>query len=143
LACDLAVASEDLVLGFTEVRRGLVAGLIMTFVRRKLKDADARELLLTGELVSARRALEMGMVNRVVSKDCLQEEAEGLAEAVAKGGPEALRLTKSFFQSLWPSSIDADLVRAIKLHKEVRTGQEAQEGIRSFLEKRPPRWSLD
>jgi methylglutaconyl-CoA hydratase len=143
LACDLAVAAADLQVGFTEVRRGLAAGLIMTLIRRRMRESDARELLLTGELVDGSRALRMGIVNRVVPAEGLLQEALAMAESVIQGGPQALQATKHFFQSLWPSSLADDLGRALQLHTDVRTTAEAQEGMRAFAEKRPPKWDSD
>src|ERR1700682_6187657 len=64
-ACDFVVAAEKTKIGYPEVRRGLVAGLVMTFLRRQLRERDLRELLLTSELIDARRAQEIGLVNRV------------------------------------------------------------------------------
>src|SRR6267154_1264706 len=65
-ACDFVVAAEGTKIGYPETRRGLVAGLVMTFLRRQLRERDIRELLLGGELINADRALQMGLVNRVV-----------------------------------------------------------------------------
>jgi methylglutaconyl-CoA hydratase len=140
LACDLVVAGDDLLVGFPEVRRGLVAGLVMAYLRRRVREIEANELLLGGELVDAPRAREMGLVNRIVSNDRLMAEAHRLAAAVSEGAPQALRTTKEFLRSLWPHSLEADLEQALGIHGRVRLGEEAQEGMRSFLEKRKPSW---
>src|SRR6202171_4729033 len=73
-ACDFVVAAEKTKIGYPEVRRGLVAGLVMTFLRRQLRERDLRELLLTSELIDARRAQEIGLVNRVVPAGELESE---------------------------------------------------------------------
>src|ERR1051326_3358958 len=65
-ACDYVVAAARTKIGYPEVRRGLVAGLVMTFLRRQLHERDIRELLLGSELINAERAREMGLVNRIV-----------------------------------------------------------------------------
>src|SRR3977135_2445937 len=75
-ACDFAIAAERTRFGYPEVRRGLVAGLVMTFIRRQLRERDIRELLLGSVLINAERAREMGLVNRVVSS-----EADLMSEA--------------------------------------------------------------
>src|SRR5213595_2227014 len=67
-ACDYVIAAAKTKLGYPEVRRGLVAGLVMTFLRRQLRERDIRELLLGSDLIDAERAREMGLVNRVVTK---------------------------------------------------------------------------
>src|SRR5256886_7212934 len=66
-ACDFVIAAERTKIGYPEVRRGLVAGLVMTFLRRQLRERDLRELLLASELITAERAREIGLVNRVVA----------------------------------------------------------------------------
>src|SRR5258705_12276622 len=78
-ACDFVVAAERTKIGYPEVRRGLVAGLVMTFLRRQLGERDMRELLFSGDLIDAARAREIGLVNRVVVPDDLMNEAQKLA----------------------------------------------------------------
>src|ERR1043166_8253126 len=68
-ACDYVIAAAKTKLGYPEVRRGLVAGLVMTFLRRQLRERDIRELLLGSDLIDAERAREIGLVNRVVPKE--------------------------------------------------------------------------
>ncbi len=134
------VAAQDLRVGFPEVRRGLVAGLVMAYLRRRVREVEANELLLAGELIEAQRAREMGIVNRIVPNDHLMAEAHALAAEVAEGAPQALRTTKEFLRTLWPHTLEADLEQALGIHGRVRLGEEAQEGIRAFLEERKPSW---
>jgi len=142
-ACDLAVASEETKIGYPEVRRGLVAGLVMTFMRRQMRERDARELLILAELVDARRAQEMGLVNRVVSTGTHLDHALELADIVLKGAPGAVSHAKTMLRELWPNSLDADLAYALEHHKTVRASNEAVEGIAAFNEKRRPEWDLE
>src|SRR6266446_2382662 len=81
-ACDFVVAAERTKIGYPEVRRGLVAGLVMTFLRRQVGERDIRELVFSGELIDAARAKEIGLVNRVVASDDVMSEAEKFAAAV-------------------------------------------------------------
>ena len=81
-ACDMVVAARDTRIGYPEVKRGLVAALVMTLLRRQVPERDARELLLLGDLISAERAREMGLVNRVVAKGELAHETLVLARKV-------------------------------------------------------------
>lgn len=140
-ACDLVVAAAGTKIGYPEVRRGLVAGFVMTFLRRQLRERDIRELLLTGELITAERAQEMGLVNRVGSPNELESEVEKLAGLVLQNAPGALASSKQLLESLWSSSVKQDLERALSHHMEARESVEAKEGIRAFLEKRSPSWS--
>src|SRR5438445_12035507 len=81
-ACDFVVAAEGTKIGYPEVRRGLVAGLVMTFLGEQVGDRNMRELLLGSELIDAQRAKEIGLVNRVVAKADLMTEAQKFADAV-------------------------------------------------------------
>lgn len=142
-ACDLAVAATDSVFGFPEVRRGLVAGLIMTFVRRLLHERHARELLMLGEIINAERAMEIGLVSRCVPTDMLEEQIEMMVHLALQGGPEAVRKTKAWFDEVWHHSLSDDLQRALEIHMDARSSDEAEEGLRAFLEKREPSWKQD
>jgi methylglutaconyl-CoA hydratase len=141
-ACDVALGAVDAKYGYPEVHRGLVAGLVMTFLRRQLHERHARELLLLGEIIEGERAQEIGLLTRCVPGDMLDEAAELLIENALKGGPQAIKLTKEFFDRLYHRSVREDLQRALDLHVAVRTGGEAQEGMRAFTEKRAPGWQV-
>jgi methylglutaconyl-CoA hydratase len=141
-ACDMAVAAAGMKIGYPEPRRGLVAGLVMTFLRRQLRERDAREILLTGELFSAERALEIGMVNRVApTADAAFAEAGRLADSVRQGGPKAVEATKRLLAVLWHRSVKEDLDRALAAHMEARNSTEAAEGIAAYHERRLPKWA--
>ncbi len=138
--CDLAIAADNAKLGYPEVKRGLVAGLVMTFLRRQLNERHARELLLLGEVIDAQRAAEIGLVTRVAPEADLEAELERAITEGLKNSPNAVRLTKHLFHELWPSPLSVDIERALDLHKTVRDSEDAQEGMRAFFEKRPPSW---
>lgn len=140
-ACDIAVATRDARFGFPEVQRGLVPALIMTFLRRQLHERDARELLILGETITADRAHAMGLINRVVVDDgALETEVRAVVNSVLKGAPGAVAQTKAVLASLWPKTIADDLGQAIRAHVSARDSGEAREGLRAFVEKRPPDW---
>src|SRR5437762_9317808 len=139
-ACDFVVAAETTKIGYPEVRRGLVAGLVMTFLRRQIGERNLRELLLTSELIDAARAKEIGLVNRVVPQEDLMMEAHKFAESVLQGAPDALAQTKRLIEELWWRSVKEDVDLALKYHLQARESHEAREGIAAFNEKRPPNW---
>jgi methylglutaconyl-CoA hydratase len=139
-ACDYVVAAERTKFGYPETRRGLVAGLVMTFLRRQLRERDIRELLLGAELIGADRALQMGLVNRVVPAADVMKEAQAFANSVLQGGPNAVRQTKRLIEELWSTSVKRDVELALKHHMQARESAEAREGIAAFNEKRPPKW---
>lgn len=142
-ACDFVVATEKTKIGYPEVRRGLVAGLVMTFLRRQLRERDIRELLLGSELIDAERARAIGLVNRVVASDDLMTEARKFADAVLQGAPGALKQTKKLIEKLWSTSVREDVELALKYHMQARESDEAREGIAAFNEKRKPTWAAD
>ncbi len=139
-ACDFVVAAEKTKIGYPEVRRGLVAGLVMTFLRRQVGERTMRELVLGGELIDAERAREIGLVNRVVAPDQLMNEAQKFADSVLQGAPNALAQTKRLIEELWATSVKEDVDLALKHHMQARESAEAREGIVAFNEKRPPNW---
>jgi methylglutaconyl-CoA hydratase len=140
-ACDFVVAAERTKIGYPEVRRGLVAGLVMTFLRRQVGERNMRELVLGSELIDAERAREIGLVNRVVAKDDLMSEAQKFADSVLQGAPGALTQTKKLIEELWSTSVQEDVDLALKHHLQARESAEAREGIAAFNEKRPPKWT--
>ena len=140
-ACDFVVAAEKTKIGYPEVRRGLVAGLVMTFLRRQVRERHLRELVLGGELIDAARAREIGLVNRVVRADEVMNEAQKFADSVLQGGPDAIAQTKRLIEDLWSSSVKEDVDLALKHHMQARESAEAREGIAAFNEKRKPNWA--
>jgi methylglutaconyl-CoA hydratase len=141
-ACDYVVAAERTKIGYPEVRRGLVAGLVLTFLRRQVRERDIRELLFAGEIIEAQRAREIGLVNRVVPASDVMNEAQKFADAVLQGAPNAMVQTKRLIEELWSTSVKEDVELALKYHMQARESAEAREGIAAFNEKRPPKWAV-
>lgn len=142
-ACDFVLIEEDAKIGYPETRRGLVAALVMTFLMRQLRERDVRSLLLTGEPITAQKALAIGLVNRIVPAAdpmAAMVEVRKIAEVVVQGGPSATAQTKKILNDLWPSSVKKDLQMALRHHLKARHSKEAEEGIRAFLENRKPQW---
>jgi len=140
-ACDFVVAAERTKIGYPEVRRGLVAGLVMTFLRRQVGERNMRELLFSGDLIDAARAKEIGLVNRVVAPNEVMNEAQKFAASVLQGAPGALAQTKRLVEELWWRSVKEDVDVALKYHMQARESEEAREGIAAFNEKRKPSWT--
>ena len=140
-ACDFVIAAEGTKIGYPEVRRGLVAGLVMTFLRRQVGERNTRELLFGSELIDAERAREIGLVNRVVVQNDLMSKAQKFADSVLQGAPGALAQTKKLIEELWSSSVQEDVELALKYHLQARESEEAREGIAAFNEKRKPKWT--
>ncbi|GMV93842.1 MAG: enoyl-CoA hydratase [Candidatus Hydrogenedentota bacterium] len=139
-ACDFVIAAEETRIGYPEVRRGLVASLVSSLLRRQIAERFVRELLVLGELVDAQQALEMGLIDRAVPKDEVLPVAREFAAHILKGAPDAIAHSRRLVDDLWPRPLEEDLSRALAHHKEIRRSQEALEGMRAFLEKRLPKW---
>jgi methylglutaconyl-CoA hydratase len=139
-ACDIVVASDDAKFGLTEVRLGIVPGLISPYVLRRLGDRTARELMLTGERFDAARALAAGIVNRVVPASGLDAAVEERVGELLQGGPQAQARIKQLLVR-WAESGWEDYRRSLpETLAAVRSGDEAKDGLAAFLEKRKPRW---
>ncbi len=139
-AFDFVIASPELMCGFPEVHRGLVAAQVAVILKRELARHHLRELLLLGELISAERAHEIGLVYQIVSKADLLSEAYRLAQKVLLGAPEAIRATKRLLHELDPLQLEQAFIKALPYHHQARHSQEALEGINAFIEKRKPVW---
>lgn len=142
-ACDIVVAAEDVKIGFPEARRGLVPALISRVLRPKIRDGDLRDLFLVGEPVDAQRALQIGLVQRVVPAAELLIEARRLALSVIAGGPETIRHTKRLLNDLFDSEHGSAGTSLEKLHLAARRSEEAREGLAAFIEKREPVWNRE
>jgi enoyl-CoA hydratase/carnithine racemase len=139
LNCDLAVVSEDAKLGLPEVKRALFAAGGGVYLSNRIPLALALELTLTGEYISAPRAYEIGLVNRVVPAAEVVDAAVELATTVARNGPLALRATKEVVR-LASTDMVAARERFAEWMPKVFGSQDAQEGALAFVEKRDPVW---
>jgi enoyl-CoA hydratase len=142
LACDLVVAAESARLGVPEVKRALVAaaGAAMLLPQR-IPQAVALEMLLTGDPITAQRAAELGLVNRVVPEGAALDGALELAAAVAGNGPLAVAVSKQVAREARDWSSDQAWARQQELVVPVFVSQDAQEGATAFAEKRAPRYT--
>jgi methylglutaconyl-CoA hydratase len=137
--CDLALAVPGAKFGYPEVRRGLVAAMVMPHLMRHVGERTARYLLLTGELIDAEEARRAGLVNAVVAAGELLDRALAWARSLAEGGPQALARTKellTLFSRQAPS-----LEEAAKASAAPRLTDECRQGLEAFFAKRPVPWA--
>ncbi len=139
LGCDVVVASTDSRFGLPEVKRGLFSGGSGTTLGTRIPLAVALELTLTGELIDADRAYELGLVNRVVPPADVLPTAIELAERIAANGPLGVAASKELVR-LWASDPAAARARRDHWRSVVFTSDDAKEGARAFVEKRAPAW---
>ena len=138
--CDLAVSVPDAKFGYPEVRRGLVAAMVMPHLLRHVGERAARYLLLTGELIDAIEALRLRFINAVVSPDHLMTAADSWAKSMAEGGPKALANTKDLLQRFSRQAMSVE--ELAKASAEPRLTDEARGGIAAFFDKKPAPWTL-
>ena len=142
MACHVRVASENARLGTPEVKLGIMCGYAGSQrLPRLVGKGRALELLLTGEMVDAQEALRIGLVNRVVPKDKLLAEAEGLLRKMIANGPVSLRFTLEAVNS----GLELPLAEAQYLEATlfglICTTDDMKEGTKAFLEKRPAKFT--
>lgn len=142
LACDLVVATESSRLGLPEVKRGLVAaaGGVLRLPRR-IPQAVALELIMTGEPLTAAQAKEWGLVNRVAPDGEALVVARELAAAINANAPLAVRAAKRIVVESADWTLDEGFDRQAAHTDPVRSSADAAEGARAFVEKRTPVWS--
>jgi methylglutaconyl-CoA hydratase len=137
--CDLAVAAPATKFGYPEVRRGLVAAMVMPHLLRHVGERMARYLLLTGELIDAAEALRCGFVNAVVAPEKLMDQALAWAHALAEGGPQALAQTKKLLHQFSQQAVSIE--EAAEGSAAPRLSEECQQGLRAFFSKQRPPWA--
>lgn len=142
-ACDLIVAGESARFGYTEVKLGFVAAIVMVFLLRAVGEKHARQLLLSGALVPAHEAHRMGLVSEVVPGGEALARALALAEETARNSPTALATTKEMLALVPGMGLSEALRYAVGVNAWTRTTSDLKEGVRAFLEKRDPDWGAE
>lgn len=141
-AHDFVVAAEDAKFLYSEVRIGFVAALVATYLPLRLKGSDIRELLLNPQLLEARKALEIGLVNRVVPAGDLRSAGEGLvAQILETGSSESIARTKRLLLDIIGKPLGEAMTLAAEVNAAARATDDCKHGIATFLEtKKPPKW---
>jgi methylglutaconyl-CoA hydratase len=139
--CDLVVAAEDALFGFTEVKLGIVPAVISPYVLAKIGRSAARAWFLTGARFDAGQAQAIGLVHRVVPPDRLDEEVQTVAAEFLSAGPDAVAAAKQMIRQAWRLDAEEAAAMTADLIAARRASAEGQEGLRAFLEKRKPGWA--
>lgn len=137
--CDLAVAVAEAKLGYPEVRRGLVAAMVMPHLLRHVGERLARYLLLTGEFIDAQTAVASGLINELVPAGHVWERVDQLAKSLAEGGPRALAQSKALLERFSQQALSVE--EAARGSAEPRLGEECQQGLRAFFVKEAVPWA--
>jgi methylglutaconyl-CoA hydratase len=138
--CDFTLAVPEAKFGYTEVRIGFLPAIVSVFLMRQIGEKRTRDLLLTGRIIEAAEAKDMGLVNEVVPAETLLYRAKELADVLITASPGSLSRAKRLMTSAAASSVDADLERAVLENARIRCTPDFKEGLSSFLEKRKPVW---
>ncbi len=139
-ACDISVIADDAKVGFTEVRIGVAPAMISVVCLPKMRRADAAELFLSGERITAARAVEVGLLNRAVAPDALDEAVDEVVTKLAAGGPLALAACKRLLREVPDLDRDDAFAMTEVLSAELFASDEAAAGMAAFREKRPAPW---
>jgi methylglutaconyl-CoA hydratase len=138
--CDFTLAVPEAKFGYTEVRIGFVPAIVSTFLLRQIGEKHARDLLLTGRIVTADEAHRLGLINEIVPAEKLSHRARELALQLMENSPASLAGTKRLLSEHARIELDAQIKSSVRENAAIRATRDFREGISSFLEKRKPVW---
>lgn len=139
--CDFAFAVPEALFGYTEVRIGFIPALVSVFLQEQIGAAKTQELLLSGDLISAQKAANLGIITELVESDQMMTKVTEFAEKlVEKNSANSMRATKLLLRNIHREERDQKLLLAAKMNAESRLHQDCKEGIAAFLNKETPNW---
>jgi len=140
-ACDIVVASEQSTFGYSEVSLGFIPAIVLTFLVRRIGEGKAREVVLTGRVISAAEALAMGLVNEVVPASQIAGRVQKIAEAICNNSSGAsIGLIKEMFSKMDGLNFPDLLEYAANLNAAMRMSDDCRKGLASFLKKEKIQW---
>ena len=140
-AADMAVAADNARFCLSEVKLGIIPAVISPYVVRALGPRQANRYFMTAEIIPAERAQQLGIAHEVVPEAALDETVDQLIEALLNGGPQAQIEARSLIERVTSGPIDQAMLKdTAERIARLRTGEEGQEGLSAFLEKRQPGW---
>jgi methylglutaconyl-CoA hydratase len=134
-ACDIILASESAMFGYPEVNIGFVPAMVMAILRRSVSEKAAFELVASGEVVPAARALELGLVHHVYPDDKFQTYVDNYVSRLAAKSSSALMLSKRLLYQMDSTPFDAALEAGIEINAIARMTEDCRNGIERFLKK--------
>ncbi|MEW6684589.1 MAG: enoyl-CoA hydratase/isomerase family protein [Candidatus Edwardsbacteria bacterium] len=138
--CDMAIAASNAQFSFSEVKIGVVPACISPYVIRRIGEGRCREFFLTGERLSAEKALEAGLINQVIPLEKLDESVNEMVNQLLSSGPEALATCKELLKKVPAMNFEEVKKYTAEVIAGLRMSDEGQEGMTAFLEKRKPKW---
>jgi methylglutaconyl-CoA hydratase len=139
--CDFTIAVPEAKFGYPEVRIGFLPAVVSIFLVRQIGEKQARNLLLTGKTIGEAEAHRLGLVSEIVAAEQLVKSAQELASTLIGSSPTSLRVTKKLLCDFAAPEIERQIELAASRSAEIRSTDDFREGLSSFLEKRPPRWT--
>jgi methylglutaconyl-CoA hydratase len=137
---DFTLSVPEAKFGYTEVKVGFVPAIAASFLLRQVGELRTRELLLSGKLIKAHEALEMGLVTQIVNADELMGSAYALAQCLLLNSPQAMQEVKRLLSKHARRRLDEELEEAIEVNAHQRSAEDFKEGVQAFLEHRKPEW---
>ena len=141
--CDFTLAVPEAKFGYSEARIGFIPAIVSVFLVRQIGEKRARDLLLSGRMVDAAEAREMGLVTQVVPAEQLMGAARQLAHTLVAASPTSLASTKRLLCQWAAEEIDRELALAVEENARIRATANFREGLAAFLEKRKPDWQTE
>jgi len=139
--CDFSIASPESTFGYSEVKIGFIPAIVMVYLVNKIGEGKARDILLSGRFFDADEAVNLGLINRVVADDQLENEVEKLANSLAeKCSGQSMALVKEMLSELSGRTIDSSIDYASEMNAKARATEDCKKGISSFLNKERISW---
>ncbi len=139
--CDFCFSTPEAMMGYTEVKIGFIPAIVLVFLLRKLSETKAKELLLTGKLISAEEAKSIGLIYEVLPKESIQDKVIEFAKALClETSSESLKRTKEMISKVQSMDIEDALSYAAEMNAQSRATKDCQKGIGTFLSKEKIKW---
>ncbi len=139
--CDFVFAIPEAKFGYTEVKIGFIPAIVMIFLLRRIGEGKAKQLLLTGDLISAEYAKQLGLVNTVASSDTIENETKMFAQRLIENNSEhAMMLTKKMISQVQSMTIEQALSFASEMNATARASEDCKKGVDAFLSKKKIEW---
>ncbi len=138
---DFTLAVPAAKFGYTEVRIGFIPALVSVMLRRQVGEKHARDLLLTGRIIDAAEAFRMGLVTEIVPPENLMRRVREVAHMFLEASPTSLTMTKRLLLRYDEDQLSHEVEAATQENAKIRATEDFREGLASFLEKRPPKWT--
>jgi methylglutaconyl-CoA hydratase len=137
---DFTIAVPEAKFGYTEVRIGFVPAIVASFLLRQVGEKHTRDLLLTGRLIKAQEAMDLGLVTQIVAADQLMATARALAQSLLQNSPQAMQCVKTLLAKHARRRLDEELADAIEANALQRSTDDFKEGVQAFLARRRADW---